>query len=108
MQAISPIAPLIKRVLRDCYALLGLISFFTTGDDEVRAWPVPTGMRAQDAAGVIHSDIARGFIRCEVVRWDDLADSGSYAEAARRGLQRLEGKTYQVEDGDVLTIRFNV
>ena len=100
--------PAIKRVLRDCYGLLGLLSFFTVGEDEVRAWSIPRNTRAQDAAGAIHSDIARGFIRCEVIRWDDLVRAGSHAEAARGGLQRLEGKTYEVQDGDVLTVRFNV
>jgi ribosome-binding ATPase YchF (GTP1/OBG family) len=88
--------------------VLDLIAFFTAGDKETRAWTLRRGESALDAAGTIHSDIARGFIRCEVVRWNDLVDAGSHAEAARRGLQRLEGKTYVVEDGDVLNIRFNV
>jgi ribosome-binding ATPase YchF (GTP1/OBG family) len=87
---------------------LGLIVFFTAGDTETRAWTLRHGETALDAAESIHSDIARGFIRCEVIRWDDLLSSGSHAEAARHGLQRLEGKTYVVEDGDVLNIRFNV
>ncbi|HUF01565.1 MAG TPA: DUF933 domain-containing protein [Gaiellaceae bacterium] len=87
---------------------LGLISFFTIGDREARAWTLQHGQTALDAAESVHSDIARGFIRCEVIRWDDLLARGSHAEAARRGLQRLEGKTYVVEDGDVLNIRFNV
>jgi ribosome-binding ATPase YchF (GTP1/OBG family) len=87
---------------------LGLITFFTVGDTEARSWTLATGQTALDAAESIHSDIARGFIRCEVIRWDDLLESGSHAEAARRGLQRLEGKAYAVEDGDVLNIRFNV
>ena len=87
---------------------LGLITFFTIGDREARAWTLEHGRTALEAAEEIHSDIARGFIRCEVIRWDDLLESGSHAEAARRGLQRLEGKTYVVEDGDVLHIRFNV
>jgi len=100
--------PAIKRVLRDCYGLLGLLSFFTVGDDEVRAWSVPRGTRAQDAAGAIHSDIARGFIRAEVIRWDDLVATGSHTEAVKRGVQRVEGKDYVVVDGDVLNIRFNV
>ena len=76
--------PAIRRVLEDCYTLLGLISFFTVGEDEVRAWSIPRNTRAQDAASAIHSDIARGFIRCEVIRWDDLVASGSHAEAARQ------------------------
>ena len=87
---------------------LGLIAFFTVGDTEARAWTLRHGQTALDAAESIHSDIARGFIRCEVIRWDDLIECGSHAEAARRGLQRLEGKAYVVEDGDVLNIRFNV
>jgi hypothetical protein len=87
---------------------LGLITFFTIGDTEARSWTLRHGETALDAAASIHTDIARGFIRCEVIRWDDLLESGSHAEAARRGLQRLEGKTYVVEDGDVLNVRFNV
>ena len=87
---------------------LGLVTFFTVGDTEARSWTLQHGETALDAAESIHSDIARGFIRCEVIRWDDLLACGSHAEAARRGLQRLEGKTYVVEDGDVLNIRFNV
>jgi ribosome-binding ATPase YchF (GTP1/OBG family) len=87
---------------------LGLITFFTIGDKEARSWTLRHGETALDAAESIHTDIARGFIRCEVIRWDDLLECGSHAEAARRGLQRLEGKTYVVEDGDVLNIRFNV
>ncbi len=87
---------------------LGLIAFFTIGDTEARAWTLRYGETALDAAESIHTDIARGFIRCETIRWDDLVESGSHAEAARRGLQRLEGKSYVVEDGDVLNVRFNV
>ncbi len=87
---------------------LGLVTFFTVGDTEARSWTLRYGETALDAAESIHSDIARGFIRCEVIRWDDLLECGNHAEAARRGLQRLEGKAYVVEDGDVLNIRFNV
>ncbi len=87
---------------------LGLITFFTVGDTEARSWTLQHGQTALEAAESVHSDIARGFIRCEVIRWGDLLECGSHAEAARRGLQRLEGKTYVVEDGDVLNIRFNV
>lgn len=87
---------------------LGLITFFTVGDTEARSWTLRYGETALAAAESIHSDIARGFIRCEVIRWDDLLACGSHVEAARRGLQRLEGKTYVVEDGDVLNVRFNV
>jgi ribosome-binding ATPase len=101
--------PAIHRVLRDCYALLGLISFFTTGDDEVRAWPIPAGTRAQDAAGTVHSDIARGFIRAEVNTYDELvAVNGSFADLRAKGLLRLEGKDYVVRDGEVCHFRFNV
>jgi ribosome-binding ATPase len=87
---------------------LGLITFFTAGEKETRAWTLRSGQTALDAADTIHSDFARGFIRCEVISADDLLDAGSHAEAARRGTQRLEGKTYVVADGDVLNIRFNV
>jgi GTP-binding protein YchF len=101
--------PAITRVLQDCYALLGLISFFTVGDDEVRAWSIPEGTRAQDAAGAIHSDIARGFIRAEVVGYDDLvAAEGSMAAVRERGRFRLEGKDYRVRDGEICHFRFNV
>jgi ribosome-binding ATPase len=90
------------------FAALDLLSFFTAGEKETRAWTLARGETALDAAAEIHTDIARGFIRCEVIRWNDLVECGSAAEAARRGLQRLEGKTYEVADGDVLNIRFNV
>jgi len=101
--------PAIRRVLRDCYALLGLVSFFTVGEDEVRAWSIPAGTRAQDAAGAVHSDIARGFIRAEVVGYDELvAAGGSLAEVRARGQLRLEGKDYVVRDGEVCHFRFNV
>jgi GTP-binding protein YchF len=103
------VEPAINRVLRDCYALLGLISFFTVGDDEVRAWSIPRGTRALEAAGVIHSDIARGFIRAEVVRYDELmAAGGSMAMVRERGQFRLEGKEYVVQDGEICHFRFNV
>jgi ribosome-binding ATPase YchF (GTP1/OBG family) len=95
-------------VVRRLFEALDLIVFFTAGDKETRAWTLANGQTALDAAGTIHTDIARGFIRCEVVRWDDLVEAGSHAEASRRGLQRLEGKTYVVRDGDVLNVRFNV
>jgi ribosome-binding ATPase YchF (GTP1/OBG family) len=87
---------------------LDLITFFTAGEKETRAWTLRNGETALDAAAAIHSDIARGFIRCEVVDWRDLVEAGSHAEVARLGKQRLEGKTYAVRDGDVLNIRFNV
>jgi ribosome-binding ATPase YchF (GTP1/OBG family) len=95
-------------VVRRLSEELDLISFFTAGDKETRAWTLQRGRTALDAAATVHTDIARGFIRCEVIRWDDLVEAGSHTEAARRGLQRLEGKTYVVQDGDVLNVRFNV
>lgn len=101
--------PAINRVLRECFALLGLVCFFTTGEDEVRAWPIPAGTRAQDAAGTVHSDIARGFIRAEVNGYDDLvAVDGSFAELRAKGQLRLEGKDYVVRDGEICHFRFNV
>jgi len=93
------------RLLRES---LDLITFFTANENEARGWTLRRGGTALDAAGAIHTDMARGFIRCEVVRWSDLVEAGSRAEASRRGLHRLEGKAYVVEDGDVLTVRFNV
>jgi ribosome-binding ATPase len=101
-------ASALEEVVRRLSNELGLISFFTAGDKETRAWTLRRGQNALEAAATIHSDIARGFIRCEVIRWDDLVGAGSHVEAARRGLQRLEGKTYEVQDGDVLNVRFNV
>jgi ribosome-binding ATPase YchF (GTP1/OBG family) len=98
----------LEDVVRRLKEALGLITFFTAGEKETRAWTLREGQTALEAAAAIHSDIARGFIRCEVVRWDDLLAAGSHAEAARRGLQRLEGKGYAVRDGDVLNVRFNV
>jgi ribosome-binding ATPase YchF (GTP1/OBG family) len=95
-------------VVRRLAETLDLITFFTAGEKETRAWTLRRGQTAIDAAGTIHSDIARGFIRCEVIRWDDLVRLGSHAEVSRAGLQKLEGKTYVVEDGDVLNVRFNV
>jgi ribosome-binding ATPase YchF (GTP1/OBG family) len=85
---------------------LDLITFFTAGDTEARAWTLHRGQTALEAAESIHTDMARGFIRCEVIRWNDLVECGTRAEASRRGLQRLEGKDYVVEDGDVLNVRF--
>ena len=98
----------LDEVVRRLFEALDLISFFTASDKETRAWTLRRGRTALEAAATVHSDIARGFIRCEVIRWDDLVETGSHTEAARRGLQRLEGKTYEVQDGDVLHIRFNV
>ena len=87
---------------------LQLLTFFTANENEARAWTLRAGQTALEAAATVHSDMARGFIRCEVIAWRDLVECGSRAEAARRGLQRLEGKGYVVQDGDVLNIRFNV
>ncbi len=101
-------ASALEEVVRRLRDALDLITFFTAGDKETRAWTLRNGETALDAAESIHSDIARGFIRCEVIDWRDLVETGSHAEAARRGVQRLEGKTYVVRDGDVLNIRFNV
>ena len=98
----------LDEVVRRLKDALGLITFFTAGEKETRAWTLRDGETALDAAATIHSDIARGFIRCEVISAGDLLDAGSHAEAAKRGTQRLEGKTYVVADGDVLNIRFNV
>jgi ribosome-binding ATPase len=100
-------ASALEEVVRRLFAALDLVSFFTAGDKETRAWTLRRGGTALEAAGAIHTDIANGFIRAEVIRWDDLVAAGSHVEAARRGLQRLEGKTYVVEDGDVLNIRFS-
>ena len=99
--------PALARVLLELFEQLDLISYFTAGDTEARAWTLERGQTALDAAEQIHTDIARGFVRCEVIPWDGFVESGSRAEAARRGLQRLEGKTYVVRDGDVLNIRFS-
>jgi ribosome-binding ATPase YchF (GTP1/OBG family) len=93
----------VARRLRDA---LDLITFFTANESEARAWTLRQGSTALEAAGQVHSDMARGFIRCEVIRWSELVECGARAEAARRGLQRLEGREYVVEDGDVLQIRF--
>lgn len=100
--------PAAARVLRESVALLGLISFFTAGPQDTHAWSVPVGTAAVKAAGRIHSDIERGFIRAEVIGWQELLDAGSNAEAKKRGLLRVEGKTYEVKDGDVINVLFNV
>ncbi|CAN5809193.1 redox-regulated ATPase YchF [soil metagenome] len=98
----------LERVIRLSYRLLGLISFFTVGPDETRAWTIPDGSTAVDAAGAIHTDLARGFIRAEVVRYEDLIELGSMAEARRQGKLRSEGKAYRVRDSDCLEVLFNV
>lgn len=101
-------ASAMDRVISRSYELLGLISFFTVGEDEVRAWTIQRGTPAQEAAGEIHSDIQKGFIRAEVLAYDDLMAAGSYAQARKQGTVRLEGKTYEVQDGDIINFRFNV
>ena len=98
----------LEEVVRQLAETLGLVVFYTAGEKEARAWTLRRGATALDAAATIHTDIARGFIRCEVIGWRDLVEAGSRAEAARRGVQRLEGKAYEVQDGDVLNVRFNV
>jgi len=97
----------LERVIRLSYRLLGLISFLTAGPDEVRAWPVPDGATAVDAAAAIHTDLAKGFIRAEVVAYDDLVSLGSTAEARRHGVLKSEGRAYRVRDGDVIEILFS-
>lgn len=100
--------PALGRLIRASYELLGLVSFLTVGPDEVRAWAIKSGTDALNAAGKIHTDIQRGFIRAEVVAYDDFIASGSMAGAREKGLVRLEGKTYLVRDGDIINFRFNV
>ena len=95
----------LTRLIRTTYKLLGLISFFTAGEDECRAWTIPAHTRAQEAAGAIHSDLEKHFIRAETIRWDQLLEAGSEANARAQGTLRLEGKDYIVQDGDVMHIR---
>jgi ribosome-binding ATPase len=98
----------LPRMVRAAYHLLGLRTFFTTGEKESRAWTFRAGAKAPECAGVIHTDMQRGFIRAEVIHWDDLLDIGSWTKAKELGKLRVEGKDYEVRDGDVLEIRFNV
>jgi GTP-binding protein YchF len=100
--------PGLDRVIRSTYELLGLVSFLTAGEDECRAWTIERGTRAQEAAGAIHSDIERGFIRAQVVAFDDLVAAGSLAACRDKGTLRLEGRDYPVKDGDVIEFKFNV
>jgi GTP-binding protein YchF len=100
--------PGLNRLIRVSYDLLGLQSFFTVGEDEVRAWTIRVGATAEEAAGVIHTDLAKGFIRAEVVAYDDLIAAGGMVEASKRGQARLEGRDYVVKDGDIMNIRFNI
>lgn len=98
----------LSRLARVAYRTLGLVTFFTAGEKEVRAWTVRRGTRAKEAAGKIHSDMERGFIRAEVIPWEKLVEAGGWARARERGWVRLEGKEYEVQDGDVMYILFNV
>ena len=100
--------PSLNRMIRFSYDLLGLQSFFTVGPDECRAWTVRRGATAPEAAGEIHTDLQKGFIRAEVISYDDLVALGGLVEAKAKGKLRLEGKEYIVQDGDVLNIRFNL
>ena len=100
--------PSLNRMIRESYDLLGLQSFFTVGEDEVRAWTVSRGVRAPEAAGVIHTDLQRGFIRAEVVSYHLLNQLGSWNEARDQGKLRVEGKEYIIQDGDIMSVRFNV
>ena len=98
----------VDQLIKGAYHLLGLMSFLTAGEKEVRAWTILQGTRAQTAAGTIHSDIERGFIRAEIITYDELIKAGSYAAAREKGLLRLEGKDYIMQEGDVVNFRFNV
>ncbi len=98
----------LDRMIQVCYSLLGLMSYLTAGEPEVRAWTIKKGTKAPQAAGKIHTDFERGFIRAEVIRYEDLIECGSTAAARERGLMRSEGKEYVIEDGDVVLFRFNV
>jgi ribosome-binding ATPase YchF (GTP1/OBG family) len=96
------------KLVRAAYSHLGFITFFTVGRPDARAWTVRDGARAVEAAGEIHSDMERGFVRAEVVRWDDLLAAGSHSAAKAKGAVRLEGRDYRIQDGDVLLVRFTV
>jgi GTP-binding protein YchF len=101
-------ASAMDRIIGRSYRLLGLISFFTVGEDEVRAWTIKQSTPAVEAAGAIHTDMQKGFIRAEVLAYDDLMNAGTFKDARAKGTVRLEGKTYAVQDGDIITFRFNV
>ena len=98
----------LDKLISASYSLLGLISYLTSGEDETRAWTITEGTKAPQAAGKIHTDFERGFIRAEVVSYDDLVENGSIAAAREKGLVRQEGKEYVVQDGDVIVFKFNV
>jgi GTP-binding protein YchF len=108
MQEYDIAEPSLNRMIRNSYALMKLQSFFTVGEDEVRAWTIHQGTMAPEAAGVIHSDLQKGFIRAEVIPYQDLVSLGGLAEARSKGKLRLEGKTYILQDGDIMHVRFNV
>jgi len=108
LESLGLSAPARARFLHAAYRLLDLVSFFTVGEDEVRAWPIHRGDRAPRAAGRIHSDLERGFIRAEVMHYDEFVAAGSEHKARQEGKLRLEGKEYVVKDGDILNIRFAV
>ena len=98
----------LDRLIQACYSLLGLISYLTAGKPEVRAWTIKKGTKAPQAAGKIHSDFERGFIRAEVIGFDELMECGTMAAAKEKGLVRSEGKDYVMQDGDIVLFRFNV
>ncbi len=98
----------LQKLIRASYRLLGLMSFLTAGEDETRAWTIKVGTKAPQAAGKIHTDFERGFIKAEVVNYKDLLEQGSFAAAREKGLVGMEGKDYVVQDGDVILFRFNV
>ena len=98
----------LEKLVRASYDLLGLMSFLTAGEDECRAWTIKKGTKAPQAAGKIHTDFERGFIKAEVINYQDLLDNGSIAAAKEKGIVRIEGKEYVVQDGDVILFRFNV
>ena len=98
----------LDKIVRASYSLLGLMSFLTAGEKETRAWTIKVGTKAPQAAGKIHSDFERGFIKAEVINYQDLLDCGSTSAAREKGLMRMEGKEYVMQDGDVVEFRFNV
>jgi len=108
MEDLGITEPALDKLIRTSYELLGLISFFTVGDDECRAWTIEEGTVAQKAAGTIHSDLEKGFIRAETVHYDELIALGSLNACKEKGVLRLEGKEYRVKDGDIISVRFNV
>ena len=108
MQDFGIVESALDRVIKSSFALLDRITFLTVGEDEVRAWTIAKGTPAMEAAGAVHSDIQRGFIRAEVVAYEDLKKAGNHAAARKLGTVRLEGKNYPVQDGDVIEFRFNI